>query len=127
MEIYCPSLTNYQRLKIITPEIIIASDNIKNKDLSFMSNKHKNQLMKSVKNINDAATVLPNMYKINENVKLLALDYKPIRDEVRFIELKINKSKRKIKIPERKKTPVITPKKREVKKDPLILDQKILN
>ena len=87
----------HQRLKIITPEIIIASDNIKNKDLSFMSNKHKNQLMKSVKNINDAATVLPNMYKINENVKLLALDYKPIRDEVRFIELKINKSKKKIK------------------------------
>ena len=55
------------------------------------------KIMKSVKNINDAATVLPNMYKINENVKLLALDYKPIRDEVRFIELKINKSKKKIK------------------------------
>ena len=85
-----------KRLKIITPEIITLSNNIKNLDSSFMSKKTQNKLVKSLKNINNS-TNLFDVYKVSDEIKLLAVNYKPIRDDVRFIELKIDKAKNEIK------------------------------
>ena len=87
----------FERLKIISPEIISISNKIKNVDISFMGKKNQNRLLKSIKNINESSLLLPEVYEINNEINLLALDYKPIRDNVRFLELKINKSKEKIK------------------------------
>ena len=87
----------HERLKIITPDIITLSNNIKNLNSSFMSKKTQNKLIKTLQNINNSTTLLPGVYKVNDEIKLLAVDYQPIRDDVRFIELKIEKAKNEIK------------------------------
>ena len=87
----------YEKLKIISPDIISFSDKINKTDISFMNKKNSKILLKSIKNINEAMFIMPNIYKINDELDLLAIDYSPIRNDVRFIELRINKSKEKIK------------------------------
>ena len=87
----------HNRLKIISPQIISLSENIRNLDSSFMSKKTQNKLLKSLQNINNASLLLPAVYETNEKVNLLAVTYKPIRDDVRFVELKIDKAKNEIK------------------------------
>jgi len=87
----------HNRLKIISPQIISLSENIRNLDSSFMSKKTQNKLSKSLQNINNASLLLPAVYETNEKVNLLAVTYKPIRDDVRFVELKIDKAKNEIK------------------------------
>src|SRR6056300_176817 len=87
----------HNRLKIISPQIISLSENIRNLDSSFMSKKTQNKLSKILQNINNASLLLPAVYETNEKVNLLAVTYKPIRDDVRFVELKIDKAKNEIK------------------------------
>ena len=87
----------HNRLKIISPQINSLSENIRNLDSSFMSKKTQNKLTKSLQNINNASLLLPAVYETNEKVNLLAVTYKPIRDDVRFVELKIDKAKNEIK------------------------------
>ena len=87
----------HNRLKIISPQIISLSENIRNLDSSFMSKKTQNKLSKSLQNINNASLLLPAVYETNGKVNLLAVTYKPIRDDVRFVELKIDKAKNEIK------------------------------
>jgi tripartite ATP-independent transporter DctM subunit len=87
----------HQRLKLITPEINTLSQNIIKLDASYMDKKTQNKLLKSLENINNATLLLPDVYKTNNEIKLLAVNYQPVRDQVRFIELKINKAKNEIK------------------------------
>ena len=87
----------HNRLKIISPQIISLSESIRNLDSSFMSKKTQNKLTKSLQNINNASLLLPAVYQTNEKVNFLAVTYKPIRDDVRFVELKIDKAKNEIK------------------------------
>ena len=54
-------------------------------------------MLKSLQNINNSTTLLPDVYKVRDEIKLLAVNYQPIRDDVRFIELKIEKAKNEIK------------------------------
>ena len=54
-------------------------------------------MVKSLKNINNSTSLLPDVYKVSDEIKLLAVNYQPIRDDVRFIELKIEKAKNEIK------------------------------
>ena len=62
-----------------------------------MSKKTQNKLIKSLQNINNSTSLLPGVYKVRDEIKLLAVDYQPIRDDVRFIELKVEKAKNEIK------------------------------
>ena len=87
----------HNRIKIISPQINSLSENIRNLDSSFMSKKTQNKLTKSLQNINNASLLLPAVYETNDKVNLLAVTYKPIRDDVRFVELKIDKAKNEIK------------------------------
>ena len=59
----------HERLKIITPDIITLSNNIKNLDSSFMSKKNQNKLLKSLQNINNSTSLLPDVYKVNNEIK----------------------------------------------------------
>ena len=87
----------FNEFKVIGADVILSTNEIKKIDISYMVKRDQQNLIKGLNNINSSLGLLPEVKKATNEINVKAELYKPIRNEVRFLETKINKAKDEVK------------------------------
>jgi hypothetical protein len=87
----------FNEFKVIREDVILSTNEIKKIDISYMIKRDQQSLIKGLNNIESSLSLLPEVQKATNAVNMKAELYKPIRNEVRFLERKINKAKDEVK------------------------------